>query len=80
MARSCNFLNKASAEPQKQKGKERVPEADMVPGKNFKSNQPNKKLKSVTSPSRSGTQKIVEIDLRPSDDENVKKSTPTDGD
>ena len=33
-------------------------------------------MKFVASSSESGTQKSVEIDPRPSEDENVKKSTP----
>ena len=53
-----------------------MPEADMVPIKNFESSQPDKRLKLAASPSGSGTRKIVEIDPRPSENENVKKSTP----
>ena len=73
MARSFNFVNKVSVEPQR---KREGAEADMVLLKSFESNQSNKKLKSVASPSGPGTQKIVEIDPRPSEDENVKISTP----
>ena len=70
MARSCNIVNKASTVPQKEKEKEKEPEKTIEKAKTL-----NKK-KFVASSSEFGTQKSVEIDLRPSEDENVKKSTP----
>ena len=39
-----------------------------------------KKIKFATSPSEFGTWKSVEIDPKPSEDENTKKDYPTDED
>ena len=71
MTRSCNLVNKASTIQQKQEEKEKVPEKTIE-----KEKRPNKKIKFFASSSESWTQKSVEIDTRPFEDENVKKSNP----
>ena len=68
MARSCNVINKASTVPTKEKEKEKDPEQTIE-----KEKRPNKKIKLSHLHLNSGS---VEIDPRPSKDENVKKSTP----
>ena len=53
-----------------------MPEIELAPDKIIEKEKRCKKIKLVTSSSEFGTQKPVEIDPRPFEGENTKKSTP----